>query len=339
MRSDLSDFQQRFLQRLQTKFDSRGELVASLVDTLQVGRDAIYRRLRGDTALTANELVLLSRHYRVPIDEGRNLEDIPVLHYHSGANQIESDESYFRQLRSHTQGIVSLPNPRVDYATPELPIFYEFGTPVLRAFKVFVYGTTTWRLKKWDDVPFSPALISPQTTKLIEGVLDDAGRIPGRELWSINILDVTLRQVAYMAQIGRFANTADLSAIFEELHLIIDHLEEMVRTGKRYPIGGEPTDESPDFSVYHNELSNTNNAILVRSDISRLLFSTLVNPNYVTSTDPRVLHDVQQWFDRLVENSNTLNNQTGKYTNQYFGRLRQQVDAARERVTFANVIF
>ena len=314
-------------------------MVAHLGDTLQLGRDAIYRRLRGDTALTANELMLLSRRYRIPLENDTHRHDVPVMYYHSGAAPIESDESYYTQLRRHTANLVQLPNVRVDYATPQLPIFYEMATPVLAAFKTYVYGTTTWDLAKWRNIPFRPELISPTTRQLIDSVLADAQRIPGRELWSIGILDVTLRQVSYMVQVGRFAERKHVELIFEELHQVINHLERMVRTGKRFPLGGEPKDDDPDFAVYHNELSNTNNAIIVRSDISNLLFNTLVNPNYVMSADPRILRDVEQWFNRLVKNSNTLNNQTGKYTSQYFGRLRQQVDATRERVAFANVIF
>lgn len=314
-------------------------MVQKLGETLCLGRDAVYRRLRGDTVLTADELIIISRKYKVPVDEGRDLSNVPVLHYYNGSEPIKSDEQYFQGLWEHTTNMVKQHNVRVDYATPELPIFYELSTPILRAFKVFVHGTTTWQLKKWEKVAFSPALLSPKTDELIERIIEHAYRLPGRELWSIGILDVTLRQISYMAQVGRFDNNSDLLAIFDELHTIVDHLEKMARSGKRFALGSEPKEDSPPFSVFHNELSNTNSAIVVSSDSMNVLFSMLINPNYIVSDDPRVLRDVGNWFERLVTNGNALNAEAGKYTNQYFRRLRQQIDAAKDRVAYANIIF
>ncbi|NJC25817.1 hypothetical protein [Neolewinella antarctica] len=332
-------FQHSFLERVRSRFNSRSELVRSLGETLGLGRDAIYRRLRGDTALTADELVTISRKYRVPIEEGRDLSNVPVMYYHNGEYKITDDEDYFRDFRKHTVHLLNLPGVRVDYATSELPIFYELSPPVLRAFKVYIFGVTTWRLKKWEGIPFSPALLSPATNEVIEGIIEDAYRLPARELWSIGILDVTLRQITYMAQVGRFADDKDLLTIFEELHGIVNHLEQMAKSGKRFRPGTQPTDASPDFSVSHNELSNTNNAIIINSDAGRMMFNTLVNPNYLMTTDPRILNDVASWFERLVENGNALNNASGKYTNQYFGRLRQQIDATKDRVSYTSMIF
>ena len=314
-------------------------MVQSIGDTLSVGRDAVYRRLRGDTVLTADELIVLARKYRIPVDEGRDLSDVPKLYYQNGAGLINNDYDYFYNLIQHTTHMVEMPGVSVDYATPELSIFYELALPVLRAFKVYVNGITTWRLTKWDSVPFRPELISPETNQLIDTLIDHSFRLPGRELWSIGILDVTLRQITYMAQVGKFANKELIETIFDEIFTIVEHLEKMARSGKRFRIGAEPDKDSPTFQVYHNELSNTNNAIIIKSDTRDLMFSTIINPNYVMCDDPRVLDDVKRWFDRLVANGNVLNAEAGKYTAQYFGRLHRQVKEAKSRALHATMNF
>ena len=169
-------------------------MVQSIGETLSVGRDAVYRRLRGDTILTADELIVLSRKYRLPVDDERTLGDVPKMYYTTGSDKISSDYQYFLDLRQQTDRMVKLGGTHVDYATPELPFYYELSPPVLRAFKVYVYGVTSWNLKKWEGVSFCPQLISPETNELIQDIIADAYRLPGRELWSIGILDVTLRQ-------------------------------------------------------------------------------------------------------------------------------------------------
>jgi len=211
--------------------------------------------------------------------------------------------------------------------------------PTLRSFKIFMYSITTWDMKELRDTKFSTTLIAPQVHQVVERMLENAYKAAGRELWSISILDVTLRQITYFAQVGRFANQGDIDKIFEELFQIIDHLESMCRSGKRYQIGTEPTEDSPDFKVYHNELSNTNSVILVNSATENLVFNNLVNPNYLISSDPRVVRDVNIWFDNLVYNATSLNRESIKYAAQYFDRLRQQVNATKERIKFGSIIF
>ena len=142
-----------------------------------------------------------------------------------------------------------------------------------------------------------------------------------------------------MAQVGKFAKKEYLELIFDELYEVVDHLELMVRSGKRFPMGSEPGPDSPTFQVYHNELSNTNNAVIVNSKSHSVMFSTLVNPNYVMSDDPRILADVKRWFERLVAGGNTLSAESAKYTIQYFGHLRQQIEAAKCRSLHASVAF
>ena len=332
-------FQQAFLARLQNRFNSRSELVQEIGGTLCIGRDAVYRRLRGDTVLTAEELVILSRTYRISIDEGREASDIPHMYYHNGVEPVKSDVDYFLNLRKHTSWMADLPGVSVDYATPELPLFYELSTPVLRAFKVFIFGMTTWNLKKWERTPFHPNLISPETNEHIEALISDAYRMPGRELWSIGILDVTLRQIAYMLQIGRLTDETIVETLFDELEQIVRHLEAMARRGKRFPMGAEPTDESPDFQVFHNELSNTNNAVIVTSEERNIMFSTVMSPNYVMGEDERLIRDARSWFNRLVANGSPLNEDSGKYTHQYFSQLKLQIATAKQRSRYVNVVF
>ncbi|OAV42739.1 hypothetical protein [Lewinella sp. 4G2] len=333
------NFQQVFLSRLQSRFRNRSELVQGVGETLHIGRDAVYRRLRGDTFLTAEELILLSRTFRVPVDEGRDMSKVPLIYYYNSIEETSDDEDYFANLSRHTKWITDLDRVWVDFATPELPIFYAMATPTLRAFKVFTYGISTWRLRKWEGLTFHPDLISPQTNAHIDAIVDNVNAMAGRELWSIGILDVTLRQITYMQQTGRLTDPDLTDLLFTELEEIVSHLEAMTRAGKRFKLGETPTVDSPDFQVFHNELSHTNGSVIVTSVEKNALFSTLMSPNYVMSDDSRVLTDAKKWFDRLARTGNSLNKDTGKYTTRYFWQLRQQVQIARERSQAASVLF
>ncbi|WP_116106447.1 hypothetical protein [Lewinella sp. IMCC34191] len=338
MNKQTGSYQQIFFDRLSQRFPSRSELVQKVAGVLHVGKDAVYRRLRGDTALTADEMMLLAETYQLKVGMERE-KDVPSLRYPDDRYPIRNEFDHFLQLHRRWEVLQQLPGASFDFASPELPMYYELSLPMLRSFKIFMFGLTTWNLEKWKGLRFSPSLIDDELHLIVEETIRQHYSVAARELWSVGVLDVTLRQLNYMAQIGKFERSEHVEQIFEELFLIVDHLEQMVRTGKRFPIGQQPTESSSDFRVYHNELSNTSNVVLVKSDIRPFLFTTLVTPNYVATSNAELCREVQQWFDNLVEHGNALHAESGKYAAHYFGYLKTQIRQYRERLRAGQNIF
>ena len=335
-----NSFQAVFLERLSGRFNSRSELVREVSKVLHLGRDAIYRRLRGDTAVTADELMLLANTFGVSMLLGQaDGRSVPQLRYPDGQQPIRDEYDHFIRLQQCLEWIKPLEGASLEIACSELPMHYQLALPTLRSFKVFMYGITSWNLPKWKREKFSSRLIDGGLHGIIEQTVQEQYKLPTRELWSVGVLDVTLRQLRYVAQVGRFSDTADLTKIYDELLLVVDHLEHMASTGKRFPLGQQPTPSSPAFRVYHNELSNTADVILVRSADRSFLFTTLLTPNYVASGHPVLANEVQQWFDNLVDHGNALHFEVGKYAAQYFGFLRRKVVAERERVLLGDPVF
>ena len=120
--------------------------------------------------------------------------------------------------------------------------------------------------------------------------------------------------------------------MFDEIELVIQHMDRMATSKKKFPPGREAREDDPDFSVYHNELTNTNNVIIIKSPYKSCVFSTLVNPNCMVSTNERVQNQMETWFDNMVSNSNVLDSTAGQYCRQYFVRLRRSVKATQNRV-------
>ena len=60
--------QQQFLEVILGKFAKKSTAVEELSQILAIGKDAVYRRLRGDTLLTPDEMGLLSKQFKVSLD-------------------------------------------------------------------------------------------------------------------------------------------------------------------------------------------------------------------------------------------------------------------------------
>lgn len=333
-----NNHQQSFFVELSAKFKTKGEMIQTIGQILHVGRDAVYRRLRGETLLSADELISLARKFSISLDP-QTKEELPQMHYPDGAVVIESEVQYFRDVLQRSKMMATLPGVEIDYATPELPLFYELYTPTLLAYKTYVYGMTTWNFDKWKGVAFQPELVDPEIEEIADELLEILYKFPARELWSVGILDVTLREIEHGVEVGYLNDEEVIKSMFEELELTIQHMEAMTRAGKRFPPNGTYTNESPDFRVYHNEMTNTNNVIIVKSKVQSIVYTTFVNPNYLFSMDERVLNQMQTWFDNLIESSNVLSASSSKHTITYFNRLRKKVADTKLRIKGLNSLF
>lgn len=326
-------FQSWFFKQLEQRFSKRGKMVSAICEALSLGRDATYRRLRGDTALTAEEMLTLSRKFGIPLDD---LEAYPdnqqQIDYPNGLNQVTSELDYYQRLEKQSLEILQLPGLQIDYASPELPFYYEFFTPTLLAFKTYVYGLTSWNFEKWKNTDFRPELIDPKVFEITERLMPLLFKIPGRDLWSVGILDITLRQIEHSVKIGQLNDPDLIAKMFEEIELTIQHMDRMATSKKKFPPNREAQEDDPDFSVYHNELTNTNNVLIIKSPYQSYVFSTFVNPNYIISTDTRIQNQMETWFDNMLASSNVLDSTAGQYCRQYFAQLRRAVKATENRV-------
>ncbi len=325
-------FQHVFLGRLAKRFSSRSEMVRQVSGVLHVGRDAVYRRMRGDTALTADEMMLLSETFRLKLEAETEVGEVPKLRYPSTRNPIKTEFDHFANLEKQVAELKRLSGASIDLASPELPMYYEMSTPLLCKFKTFTHGITSWDIDKWKNAEFTPDLISDQIYVSANQMIQDHYRLPTREIWSVGLLDVTLRQINYMVQVGRLRRREHIEQLFDELLRIVDHLERMTRSGKRFPMGEDPQENSPSFRVYHNELSNTNNIVLIQTKMATFVFTSLVYPNYIVATDDRLCNEVEHWFENLVAYGNPLHADAGKYAGPYFLHLRKQIEQYRSRV-------
>lgn len=329
------NFQRVFFKRLRFRFESNKEMVKAVRELLHIGKDGVYRRIRGETVLSANEMMTLARHYNIKLDVS-NKEQIPVMYFPNGAKKTTSEIQWFEELLTRTQMAAKLPNATVDYATPELPLFYVLYTPTLLAYKNYVYGLTTWNLTKWKGKEFTPKMIDPGVQQIANELLKALYVFPARELWSAGILDVTLREIIHGVEVGNLIDNDVISQMFNELETIIQHMETMTMVGKRFAPGSTYTKDSPDFRVYHNELTNTNNVVLIRSDAQSILYATFISPNFTFSTDERMYAQTQTWFNNLVSSSNALNADAAKYRTFYFKQLRKKVADTKKKIEVIN---
>jgi hypothetical protein len=327
-------FQKQLFEAVQGKFSRKQDMILFLSDLLSVSNDGVYRRLRGDTILTPDEIAILATKFRISLDKilyGQS--DSQLFSYNLLSSPIKSFRNYIEQVYKNLLNVIKIEDIQVYYASQEIPIFQYFPFPGLLSFKLYVYGITSWGFDFLKGKKYHQRLIDPEVLTLSAECVRLYEHIPSKDIWSLNIVDNTLNQIEYMATVELFENPNDAFLICDEIIELIDKAKEMALNGKK-SLKSEEQQGRGDFDLYYNEMISTNNTIFMRSPVGKLVFTTINNPNFIISSDPPFCELIEKWFEMIISLSTSISVHSEKSRDWYFNRLKKKVQAIRDKIGY-----
>jgi hypothetical protein len=323
------------LEAIQARFIKKTEAVDALAELLNVGKDAVYRRLRGDTLLTPDEIELLVRHYNISLDAYIfRQSDSVFFTFNPFTHTVKTFDDYLTGIHTDLLLLSKLPNVQISYASAEIPIFYYMFFPELFQFKLYVWARTIWHFDFLQKVPFSFDLIPFPFIQKSEEILKLYRQIPSTELWSLNIIDNTLNQIEYHVVSNGFKDPTDALILCEKLQMLVIHMQTMAEYGQKIPLSTNHINEQiPDnFELYHNEMIYTNITIFVESKIGRAVYTSHCNPNFLKTTDIRMCDYTEGWINSIMAKSNKMSKSAEKPRQWFFERLRKRIEMVQTRL-------
>ncbi|MCU0444966.1 MAG: helix-turn-helix domain-containing protein, partial [Microscillaceae bacterium] len=134
-----NSIQAQLLQTVKDLLSPNLSLVDELADLLQVSPDSVYRRLRGETALTIDEVMLLCKQYRISFDSLLNNSLDNIAFSYPPLHTYEDFRQYWLNIISMMQKMKLAPNRQITYVADDIPISYHFLYPEHTAFKMFYW--------------------------------------------------------------------------------------------------------------------------------------------------------------------------------------------------------
>jgi hypothetical protein len=131
--------------------------------------------------------------------------------------------------------------------------------------------------------------------------------IPSTEIWSTHLVDNTLNQIKYYAQGGMFKTKSDIIIIINQLSSLMKDLQAAAKTGHKSFKDGRI---GSSFNLYHNEITHTNNVILLDSHSKKFAFATYDNPNYMETSHTAFWNYSFEWFSKLQQRSHSVSQQS-----------------------------
>lgn len=333
---DSYELQRKIFELIEIKTENSKELKDDLAQLLSISKGAVYKRINGTTAISLADLALLMQKYNISFDNliYPDKKEIKFT-FPQIEKKIVSFFEYTHTFKAAVDNFASLPNPQIYYATNELPFFYYFLDRDLTYFKFYIYAKTVWSLDSYKERNLSLTDFAEEHG--VMGILNDSlkkyyNELPNIEFWNENVLNNTLNQITYFLSTGHFELPEEAFVLCDRLDEIMIHVEKMAQYGKKFMPGKEPTENSPEFRMYYNEISHTNNMLLIQNSLQSAIFTSYDNPNYIISTDNKLIDYTLNWFKNIQKSSLPISKDAEKTRRTMFGKIHKRIDQTRSEI-------
>lgn len=325
--------QKKLLDLIQERYPKRAIAVDALGKLLQLSADSVYRRLRGESLLSPDEISLLAQEYQISIDQLIHQQEKQLLFSFNAFEQpIESFDTYIDQLLFTAQQIQMLPEVEIYYTVQELSTFLLPLFPRLFSFRMYVYGLSYWKFDYLQDTHFQVDLVPATVIEKALKVNEIYNDITSHELWDLSIIDNTLNQIEYLATTDRFKNLGQVIALCEDLMAVMDYLNAMAQTGRKFALHADPAKARAGFDLYYNEFASTNDSLLVSSPEKKLLFTTFGSPDFLSTRNQGFCNHLESWFKTIISRSTSISTHSERKRGWFFRHLEKKIQTTRERI-------
>lgn len=324
--------QQVFFQHVKEHLPAHLSLVDEVAELLNISNDSAYRRIRGEKALSFEEIRTLCSHFRISLDQLFHLANDTVLFSGRFINHHDFDfAGYLQELLRLLIYANSFDRKEMLFMSKDLPIFYHFMFPELSAFKSFFWMKTILQSpahgKKRFAAEESDASIAATGTRIFQEYV----RLPSQEIWTDETIHATLRQIEYYKDTKMFASDKDLEKVYACLHKTVDHMEAQAELGCKFYLAGERQVMGAALKIYINEFVLGDNTYLVCMNDSKMVLLNHSVLNTIRTQDPQFTRYTEEHFQNIIRKSTQISGVGEKERSKFFHVLRETVELSRRR--------
>ena len=272
-----------------------------LMDILAIGKEAAYRRLRGDVPFTLRETALIAERLKLSLDcianinPGRILFELRPQKFYFGEESVEEYKSLQAFLNS-LKIASKQPDSEFTFSSNTFPQF-----PGHMFFQLFKYTTFKYMYENENMQsikPYNEINVPEKFFKLNRNIILETMNLKETTfLFYTHFLDNVISELKYFSDI-QLINNEDIELIKNDLHSLIDFIEELTvegrfKTGNKANvfISGVRFDVSYSFIQANNYILSMIGAFTV---------------NHLTASDEASLHKIKSRIQALKRVSDLI---------------------------------
>lgn len=323
------EMQEVFIKHLKSTVPSNVSLVDDIADLLNISNDSAYRRLRNETELSLDETYKICKHYRISADSVFSKQTNSVTcNYIKLTDSEENFENYLLSLENQLKQLSKIDNSKIIYAAEEVPIFHSFFTEKLASFKLFYWQRSVLNIASYQAKKFDWDVIPQKLLTITENINTLYLKVPSIEIWTIDTIQTTVKQIEYYFESGAFKHKEDAIAVLEDLKSLAESINQFSENENK----SDKNKHTIPFSLYSSDLVIGTNCIHVtHNDLfySYISFNTL---NSLTTSNQQFCDEIEHWMKNLIKKSTLISGIAEKQRFQFFNKIYKSIDLAIERI-------
>lgn len=329
MNSD-RDIQISFLEWVKSK-NPETKFADELGALLAISKDSAYRRMRGDTLLTFNEIRKISQHFGASLDTFFNQSKDTVLFHKKMLNVNYGYIDFLKSVLQSVKMIGQKESYHMTYIAKDIPPFHYFRFPELSRFKSYFWMRTILKEPTLASKPFSSNLISQEMMDICSAIWKAYQEVPSLEIWSDETFNITLRQIEYSYDTGAL-NHDQFQMLIDEVRQLLSILCVEAEEGiKKHP---NPSQRvlSGKFDLYYNEIEIGDNTVFFSMDDRRMVMKTYNMLNLLSTTDPVFCENIEKYIKTILQKSVPISSSSEKERLKFFNAMHTKVNEFEKRI-------
>ena len=300
--------------------------------------DSSYRRIRGETALSIDEVYNLCRHFKISFDAFTSpSKGLVTFNYTDLSNNPGNFEIYLQSILTDLQLILAAETKQIIYAGQDIPVFYHYGYPEIAAFKMFYWMKSIMNASGFEDKKFELANISDELFETGKKIIDLYRKIPSIEIWTNSTIESTLKQITFYWDSGIFHSATDAIKVCEALKLELTEIQKQAeRSTKVLDSIQDSKSSQPNYILYFSEIELTNNCVLIQIGDSYLVYLGHFSFNTMSSSNNNYADQTSQWLNNIIKKSVQVSGISEKQRYQFFKKMFQKLDQLINKIRTEN---
>ena len=300
------------------KLPSKDNLANALMDILYIGKEAIYRRLRGEVPFTLTEAAVISRKLGISLDKmiGVSFRDNAVF----DMNIVSSEkpfEAYYSILEKQVDLFRSVKEDEtseIGTSSNIIPQTLSLKYNMLSKFRLFkwMYQNENIKCKHFEEMEIPQKKVEKQ-----KEYSDLVSHIHSVDyIWDNMIFSHLVNDIQYFCSIHLITDE-DKDMLKEELFLLIDEMEELSARGK--------SKAGNDVKIYISNINFEATYSYLDTSSTQLSLIRIYSINSITTQDQEMFRGLKEWIQSLKKFS-TLISESGEMQRiQFFKQQREIV--------------
>ncbi|WP_029904542.1 hypothetical protein [Prevotella sp. 10(H)] len=308
---------------IRNKFPKETNIAKIIGEILFIGKEAAYRRLRGEVGFSLYEATLIAHKLNISLDKIINVKPIensifelkPQQFYNLSEIDYQMLEEYLNTLKLAKEDTNS-EQVFTSNIFPQFPSHRYYMLAKYSSFRWMYLNETMDRVKSFNEMNYPERM-----DKLCREIVDESTNISRTSyIWDNNIFQSIVKEIKYFSNIG-LINAESILLLKNELFEFLDYIEKITTKGK--------FDNGNKVQIYISEIPSDTGYSYLETNFIKLSMISAFALNYLVALDERTLIRMKERIQSLKRVSTLISESGEEQRIRFLKAQRQAVNTLR----------